>query len=94
MSATEPRSSSQATSESDPGVLRADVEHILNLIRQAVQSDGGDVELVDVSDDGVVRVRFLGACVACPSKSITLQSGIERNLKHYVPQVKSVHAVT
>ena len=69
------------------------VEHILSLIRPAVKADGGDVELVDVSIDGVVRVRFHGACVGCPSSSVTLQVGIERNLKQYVPQVKSVLSV-
>ena len=69
------------------------VEHILSLIRPAVQADGGDVELVDVSTDGVVRVRFHGACVGCPSSSVTLQVGIERNLKQYVPQVTSVLSV-
>ena len=86
MSATEQRFSSSEA-------LRAHVEHILNLIRPAVQSDGGDVELVDVSAEGVVRVRFHGACVGCPSSSMTLQTGIERHLKHYVPQVTAVHAV-
>ncbi|MHC4414760.1 MAG: NifU family protein [Planctomycetota bacterium] len=66
---------------------------MLNLIRPTVQSDGGDVELVDVSDDGIVRVRFLGACVDCPSSPLTLHAGIERNLKHFVPEVKAVHSV-
>ena len=66
------------------------VEHILSLIRPAIKADGGDVELVDVSTDGVVRVRFHGACVRCPSSSVTLRVGIERNLKQYVPPVKSV----
>ncbi len=81
--------SKDTTSES----LREHVERILNLIRPAVQMDDGDVELVDVSDDGVVRVRFHGACVGCPSSSITLQRGIERSLKQHIPQVKAVHAV-
>lgn len=69
------------------------VQHVLNLIRPSVQSDGGDLELVDVSEDGVVRVRFHGACVGCPSSTMTLQSGIERNLREYVPGVQSVEAV-
>jgi Fe-S cluster biogenesis protein NfuA len=73
--------------------LRQRVEEVLDLIRPAVQSDGGDLELVDVSDDGVVRVRFHGACVGCPSSTMTLQSGIERNLKQHVPEVTSVEAV-
>ena len=75
------------------GSLRDHVERILDMIRPAVQLDEGDVELVDVSDDGVVRVRFHGACVGCPSSSITLQAGIERNLKLHIPQVKAVQSV-
>lgn len=70
------------------------VERILDLIRPAIQSDGGDVELVDVSEDGVVLVRFQGACVGCPSSSITLQVGIERQLREHVPEVTRVRAVS
>lgn len=70
------------------------VEHILSLIRPAVQSDGGDLELVDVTEDGVVRVRFHGACVGCPSSELTLQVGIERNLKAQIPEVTEVQSVT
>ena len=73
--------------------LRQQVEHVLNLIRPAVQSDGGDVELVDVTGEGEVRVRLHGACVGCPSSTITLQTGIERSLKQRVPGVTSVQAV-
>ena len=69
------------------------VEHVLNLIRPAVQSDGGDVELLEVTDSGIVRVRLHGACVGCPSSTMTLQSGIERNLKQRIPGVTSVLAV-
>jgi Fe-S cluster biogenesis protein NfuA len=66
---------------------------VINLIRPAVQSDGGDVELVSISPDNVVSIRLHGACVGCPSSTITLQMGIERNLKEHVPEVKSVRAV-
>lgn len=69
------------------------VERVLNLIRPAVQSDGGDLELVGVTPEGVVQIRLLGACVGCPSAAITLQMGIERNLKANVPEVKGVQAV-
>jgi Fe-S cluster biogenesis protein NfuA len=69
------------------------VERVLKLIRPAVQADGGDVELVGVTDDGVAEVRFHGACVGCPSSTITLQVGIERNLKTHVPEIKGVRAV-
>jgi Fe-S cluster biogenesis protein NfuA len=75
------------------GTLLVRVEHILNLIRPAVQSDGGDLELISVSDDGVVQVRLHGACVGCPSSTLTLQAGIERNLRQHVPEIRSVVAV-
>ncbi len=84
------------TTEADQGQItpiRDHVEQILNLIRPSVQQDDGDVELVDVSPDGVVQVRFRGACVGCPSSAITLQQGIERTLKQHVPEVTAVHAV-
>lgn len=70
------------------------VSRVLNLIRPAVQSDGGDLELVDVTPDGVVQIRLHGACVGCPSSALTLQVGIERNLKAHVPEVRSVQAVS
>lgn len=73
--------------------IRDRVVRIINLIRPAVQSDGGDIELVDVSSDGVVRIRLHGACVGCPSSSMTLKVGIERNLREHVPEVRSVEAV-
>ena len=76
------------------GSLRERVQEVVDLIRSAIQSDGGDIELVDVTDDGVVSVRFHGACVGCPSASITLQMGIERNLKQRIPEVKAVRAVS
>ena len=69
------------------------VEHVLGLIRPAIQSDGGDIELIHITDDGVVHIRFLGECVGCPSSSMTLQHGIESNLKAKVPEVASVVAV-
>ncbi|MBY0308386.1 MAG: NifU family protein [Phycisphaerales bacterium] len=73
--------------------MQARVRKVLELIRPAVQADGGDVEFVDMSAHGVVRVRFHGACVGCPSSQVTLQVGIERNLKDYVPEVTSVVAI-
>ncbi len=69
------------------------VARILELIRPAVQSDGGDVELVGVSEEGVVTIRLHGACVGCPSSQMTLKMGIERNLKDHVPEVTRVEAV-
>lgn len=72
--------------------MREKVEAALSLIRPALQADGGDVELVDVSD-GVVKVRLTGACVGCPMATMTLKAGIERVLKEVVPEVKEVVAV-
>jgi len=69
------------------------VADIIGRIRPAIQADGGDIELVEVTDEGVVRVRLHGACVGCPSSSITLQMGIERNLKEKVPQIVAVEQV-
>lgn len=81
------------TSAADPA-LDAQVRRVLDAIRPAVQSDGGDVELVEVTAAGVVKVRFHGACVGCPSAAMTLKMGIERNLRQLVPQVTEVQAVT
>lgn len=73
--------------------LQDRVTRVLNLIRPAVQSDGGDLELVEISPDGVVRIRLHGACVGCPSSSMTLKLGIERNLKAHIPEVREVQSV-
>ncbi len=73
--------------------LHSQVERIINLIRPAVQSDGGDLELVEVTPEGTVKVRFHGACVGCPSSTMTLQSGIERSLKDRLPGVTKVEAI-
>lgn len=66
------------------------VQNVINLIRPAVQADGGDIELVNVTGEGVVQIRFHGACHGCPSSTMTLQMGIERNLKEKVPEITSV----
>lgn len=78
----------------DSSGTRGRVAAILDLIRPAIQSDGGDVELVDVRPDGTVVVRFHGACVGCPSSAMTLQVGIERQLKDRVPEVRAVETVS
>lgn len=69
------------------------VEHVINRIRPAVQSDGGDLELVGITDEGVVQIRLHGACVGCPSSSMTLHMGIERNVREKVPEVVAVEQV-
>lgn len=73
-----------------PQSIKERVQGVINLIRPAVQADGGDIELVDVADDGVVSIRFHGACHGCPSSTMTLQMGIERNLREKVPEVTQV----
>jgi len=86
-----PGSSSKSTP--DHADLHDRVAMVIDRIRPAVQSDGGDLELVEITDGGVVKVRLHGACVGCPSSTLTLKAGIERNLKDYVPEVRSVEAV-
>jgi len=73
--------------------MRKKVEAILDKIRPLLQADGGDVELVDVDKDGVVKLRLQGACMGCPMSTITLQQGIARILKEQIPEVKEVIAV-
>jgi Fe-S cluster biogenesis protein NfuA len=70
--------------------MRERVVEVLDLIRPALQADGGDVELVDVSDEGVVSVKLTGACGSCPMSTMTLKMGIERNLVEQIPEVKEV----
>ena len=72
--------------------LTARVSEVLDLIRPAIQSDGGDVELIAVEPAGRVRIRFMGACVGCPSSTMTLRYGIEDNLRRHVPGVTEVVA--
>jgi Fe-S cluster biogenesis protein NfuA len=66
------------------------VAKVIAMLRPMVQSDGGDIELLEVLADGEVRVRLHGACIGCPSAAMTLSMGIERNLKEQVPEVTRV----
>ncbi|WP_062047499.1 NifU family protein [Bacillus sp. JCM 19034] len=68
------------------------VREVLDKLRPFLLRDGGDVELVDV-EDGIVKVRLLGACGSCPSSTITLKAGIERALLEEVPGVKEIEQV-
>lgn len=72
--------------------LRKKIQETIDLIRPALQADGGDVQLVDVVD-GVVQLRLVGACHGCPCAMQTLHNGIERYLKERVPEVLRVEAV-
>jgi Fe-S cluster biogenesis protein NfuA len=73
--------------------MKEKVEQALNKVRPALRADGGDVELVEVGENGVVKVRLKGACGGCPMSQLTLKMGIERILKNAVPGVTSVEAV-
>jgi len=73
--------------------VRERVEKALAKLRPYLQRDGGDVELVDIDEDGVVKVRLTGACVGCPMSQMTLKMGIERELKKEVPEIKKVETV-
>ena len=74
--------------------MKTEVQKALNNIRPYLQADNGDVELVDVSDDGIVKVRLLGACEICPLSIMTLRAGIERAIMREVPAVKRIEAVS
>ena len=72
--------------------MRERVEKALEKIRPALQADGGNIELIDVTD-GVVKVKLTGACGGCPMSQMTLKMGVERTLKQQVPEVKRVESV-
>ncbi|MBN1797074.1 MAG: NifU family protein [Spirochaetales bacterium] len=74
-------------------MLKEQVQKALNDVRPSLQADGGDVELVNVNEDGVVQVKLKGACQGCPMSQMTLSNGIEKYLKKQVPDVTKVEAV-
>jgi len=69
------------------------VQAALEKVRPSLQADGGDVQLVDVDDEGMVRVRLTGACGTCPMSQMTLKMGIEKILKQNIPEIKNVESV-
>lgn len=73
--------------------MQEKVKEALNSIKPMLQADGGDVELVEVGEDGIVKVKLVGACGNCPMAQMTLKMGIEKHLKESVPEVKEVVAV-
>ncbi len=76
-----------------PNTVETKIEEILESIRPALKADGGDVEFLRFSEEGVVELRLLGACEDCPISMMTLKEGIERRLKDGVPGVTEVQAV-
>ena len=73
--------------------MREKVEKTLDKVRPMLAADGGSVELIEVSEDGIVKIRLTGACGSCPFSSMTLKNGIERVIIQDVPEVKQVIAV-
>lgn len=73
--------------------LLSKIEASLDTMRPYLLSDGGNVEIVDVTDDMVVRLRLVGACRSCPQSFMTMKAGIETAVKQAVPEIKSVIAV-
>ena len=73
--------------------MKEKVQQVIEEIRPNLQADGGDIELVDVTDDGIVKVRLRGACSGCPGAAMTLKVGVETLLKKRIPEVKGVQNV-
>ena len=73
--------------------MRERVEKALDKIRPMLMADGGNVDLVEVTDDGIVKLKLTGSCGCCPMSSMTLKMGIERILKQEIPEIKEVIAL-
>jgi Fe-S cluster biogenesis protein NfuA len=73
--------------------MQGKVEKALAEIRPGLQADGGDVELVEVTDSGIVKVKLTGACAGCPMSTLTLKMSIEKRLMEQIPEVKGVEQV-
>ena len=74
-------------------INREKVEQILSSVRPYLQEDEGDVELINISENGIVEVKLLGACADCPLSLMTLRAGIERALVKEIPQIRIVEAI-
>lgn len=73
--------------------MKEKVKELLDKVRPNLQADGGDIELVEVTEEGVVKVRLKGACAGCPMSTMTLKNGVERFLKEQMPELDRVEAV-
>ena len=73
--------------------MKERVQEVIDQIRPNLQADGGDIELVEVTADGTVKVRLQGACQGCPGAAMTLKMGVERLLKKSIPEIKAVENV-
>jgi len=74
-------------------MLKENVEKVIKKIKPFIQADGGDIQLVSVSEDGIVKVKLTGACRGCPMAAMTLKNNVEANIKKEVPEVKKVLSV-
>lgn len=79
--------------DQEQGSVKDRVTAVVERIRPMIQADGGDLELVNITEDGVVQVRLHGACRGCPSAQMTLKMGVERHLMEKVPEVTEVVCV-
>ncbi|SDB64623.1 Fe-S cluster biogenesis protein NfuA, 4Fe-4S-binding domain [Flavobacteriaceae bacterium MAR_2010_188] len=70
--------------------LRVNIEKALDEIRPFLQSDGGDISLISIEDDKLVKVQLQGACISCTVNQMTLKSGVEMTIKKYAPQIEQV----
>lgn len=73
--------------------MKEKVEKVLGEIRPSLEADGGNVELVEVTDEGIVKVKLTGACGTCPMSTLTLKMAIEKTLKDRIPEVRAVEQV-
>ena len=69
------------------------IENALEQVRPFLKTDGGDISLVEVTDDFVVKIKLLGACKGCSISHITMKAGIEEAIKNVVPEIKKVEAI-
>jgi Fe-S cluster biogenesis protein NfuA len=79
--------------QNTPGKLLQQVEAALDEVRPYLKTDNGNVSIIEVTDDNIVRLKFEGACSSCSMSSMTLKAGIEETILRMVPQIKSVEAV-
>jgi Fe-S cluster biogenesis protein NfuA len=77
----------------NPAEVKTRINLVLEHIRPYLQKDGGDVELVSVSEEGIVEVKLIGACDNCALRTMTLRAGIERAIIHEVPEIKRIESV-
>jgi Fe-S cluster biogenesis protein NfuA len=74
-------------------ITEEEVEEALDEVRPSIQADGGDVVLDEITEDNVVKVQLVGACVGCPMSTMTLKQGVEKVLESKIPEIKEVQAV-